>query len=322
MLQLDDHWVWDFWLARDISPGISRGGSEHHLFYLYAPKSLGSEHRRHRNARIGHATSPDLVNWTVLPEALGPRGAGYFDETATWTGCVVRSGDEWVMFYTGSRFLHAEPEHANIETIGRAVSADLNTWVPDREPVLVADSRWYETLGDSSWPEEAWRDPWVYPVEDGWEMLITARARPGAGFGDSEAGVIGRAFSADLVAWEARPPLSAPGAGFVHLEVPQLVTVLGREFLIFSCPASGLSGARLGSPGGIWSVPVRGGVLEPEDASLLLEEHWYSGRVVEHEGSAKLLAFANTAADGTFPGVIGDPFDLGIGVDGRLRVMV
>ncbi len=129
MLQLDDHWVWDFWLARDISPGISRGGSEHHLFYLYAPKSLGSEHRRHRNARIGHATSPDLVNWTVLPEALA-RGAGYFDETATWTGCVVRSGDEWVMFYTGSRFLHAEPEHANIETIGRAVSADLNTWFP------------------------------------------------------------------------------------------------------------------------------------------------------------------------------------------------
>ncbi len=64
MLQIDSHWVWDFWLAHD--------GTQHHLFFLWAPKSLGDETRRHRNARIGHASSIDLVNWTLLPEAFGP----------------------------------------------------------------------------------------------------------------------------------------------------------------------------------------------------------------------------------------------------------
>ena len=44
-----DHWLWDFWLADD--------GRTHHLFYLHAPKSLGNPDLRHRNARIGHASS-------------------------------------------------------------------------------------------------------------------------------------------------------------------------------------------------------------------------------------------------------------------------
>lgn len=312
MLQIDSHWVWDFWLAHD--------GTQHHLFFLWAPKSLGDETRRHRNARIGHASSIDLVNWTLLPEAFGPRGAGFFDETATWTGCVVRDSDQWVMFYTGSRFLSPEPVHANIETIGRAVSTDLVTWARFPDPVTMADSRWYEKLGDSSWPEEAWRDPWVYPVDGGWEMLITARAKPGQGFGDDDAGVIGRAWSPDLVTWEVQPPLTAPGAGFVHLEVPQIATVQGQEFLLFSCPASGLSQARAGSPGGVWSVPVTPSGVTPQDASLLLDERWYSARVVRHEGVEVLLAFENRDPSGGFPGVLSDPFGLEIGPDGHLRV--
>nr|WP_269328032.1 hypothetical protein [Kineosporia mesophila] len=289
------------------------------MFFLYAPKSLGPEHRRHRHARVGHASSADLVSWTVHEEALGPRGPGFFDESATWTGCVVRDAGQWVMFYTGSRFLHDEPDHANVETVGRAVSPDLFTWTADPQVLLEADPRWYEKLGDSSWPEEAWRDPWVYPVSDGWNMLITARSRPGEGFGDDDAGVLGRAWSPDLVRWEIREPFTRPGSGFVHLEVPQIASVQGREFLLFSCPTSGLSGERqaAGVRGGVWSVPAGHPV---EDASLLLEERWYSARVVEHEGGAVLLAFENRGADGAFPGVLADPFGLEIGADGHLRV--
>src|SRR3954447_586047 len=46
-------------------------------------------------------------------------------------------------------------------------------------------------------------------------------------------GVIGYAYSADLVHWEVRPPLTAP-AGFHHLEVPQTQIVDGQPVLIFS----------------------------------------------------------------------------------------
>ncbi len=56
-------------------------------------------------------------------------------------------------------------------------------------------------------------------------MLVTARARDGV---ERDRGVIGHAWSADLRRWEIRPPLSAPGAGFAHLEVPQVVRIEGR----------------------------------------------------------------------------------------------
>ena len=95
---LPDHWVWDFWLADD--------GALHHLFYLHAPKSLGDPNLRHRNARIGHASSTDLREWTDHGQVFDAGAAGSFDGSATWTGSVVRGPDGlWRMFYTGSRFL-------------------------------------------------------------------------------------------------------------------------------------------------------------------------------------------------------------------------
>jgi sucrose-6-phosphate hydrolase SacC (GH32 family) len=61
---LPNHWVWDFWIADD--------GTDFHLYYLHAPNSLGDPHLRHRNAKIGHATSPDLANWRDHGPVLGP----------------------------------------------------------------------------------------------------------------------------------------------------------------------------------------------------------------------------------------------------------
>jgi beta-fructofuranosidase len=50
-------WVWESWWAYD-EPRL-----RHHLFFLHAPTSLGDHDFRHRRARIGHASSPDLVDW-------------------------------------------------------------------------------------------------------------------------------------------------------------------------------------------------------------------------------------------------------------------
>ena len=140
------------------------------------------------------------------------------------------------MFYTGSRFPSATAA-TNIETVGLATSTDLWSWTKQPGPIVTADARWYETLGTSSWPEEAWRDPWVYadPDGEGWHMLITARANHGE---DAGRGVIGHAVSRNLVDWQVRPPLSEPQAGFGHLEVPQVVTVDGQVFLLFCCNTS------------------------------------------------------------------------------------
>ena len=309
---LEHHWVWDFWLADD--------GDTFHMFYLHAPKSLGDQQLRHRNARIGHATSSDLTNWTDLGVVLTPGGPGKFDETTTWTGSVVKGHDDvWRMFYTGTRFLSAT-SNANIETIGVAESADLHNWVKHPGAVTRADSRWYETFGTSSWPEEAWRDPWVFadPGGNGWHMLVTARSNHGA---DDDRGVIGHATSQDLNTWTVQAPLSDAGAGFAHLEVPQLATVEGRELLIFSCDTGALANRRRAQEktGGIWALEVdsTSGPFAVQDAKLLTGEALYSGRIVRtRSGEHALLAFENASEGGDFGGTLSDPVPLEWEADG------
>lgn len=298
---LDSHWVWDFWLADD--------GELFHLYYLHAPTSLGDQNLRHRNARVGHATSHDLVDWHDLGPVLGPGEPGSFDDTATWTGSVLRGPDGvWRMFYTGSRFLSADSA-ANIETVGVATSDDLHTWTKQPGPIAVADPRWYETLGTSSWPEEAWRDPWVFPDPsgDGWHMLVTARSATGD---ELDRGVIGHATSADLVSWQVQPPLTEPGTGFKHLEVPQITTIDGSTVLLFSCDSPALAGSRAGATGGIWIAEVESivGPYDVSNARLLVDERLYSGRFIRNRsGEWVMLAFENRTADGEFAGVICDP---------------
>lgn len=301
---LHDHWVWDFWLADD--------GDLFHLFYLHAPRSLGDPDLRHRNARIGHATSRDLTTWDDLGEVLVPGEPGSFDGSATWTGSVVRADDgTWRMFYTGSRFLSAETT-ANIETVGVAVSTDLHTWVKRPGPIVVADPRWYETLADGTWREEAWRDPWVYRAGGRWRMLLTARSADGD---PVDRGVIGLATSPDLESWTVEAPVSDPGAGFMHVEVPQVVDLDGETVLLFSCDSPHLAGARAarGETGGIWSVePDAAGRYPLGRATRLVDERYYSGRVARtRDGAAVLLAFENVGDGGEFVGRLSDPMPIG-----------
>jgi beta-fructofuranosidase len=296
MLELPDSWVWDFWLARD--------GDSYHLFFLYASRALHDPDRRHGRASIGHAMSDDLRNWTRLPDALVRGEAGDFDETATWTGSVVRAPDgRWCMFYTGAR--------GPIQTIGLATSDDLITWHKyDGNPVTAADPRWYEKYDGTAWFDEAWRDPWVYPDPDGdgWHMLITARAGHGPA---DDRGVVGHARSADLFHWEVQPPLSEPGAGFGHLEVFQVEVVDGRVVLLFNCLRGQLASWRkvTGGTGGIWSVVADSptGPFDISKATPLTDDSLYVGRLVRDvDGSWVLLAFHNEGPHG-FVGSISDP---------------
>src|SRR5688500_12515413 len=92
MLKLPDLWIWDSWIADD--------GGTYHLFFLQASRSLGDPHRRHTAARIGHATSTDLVEWEYRGIALGPAETGW-DDLALWTGSVARGDDgTWRLYYT------------------------------------------------------------------------------------------------------------------------------------------------------------------------------------------------------------------------------
>jgi beta-fructofuranosidase len=307
MFAPEDRWVWDFWLAE--SDGV------HHLYFLQAPKALGDPDLRHRNATVGHATSTDLRQWREHGTVLRPGPAGAVDETATWTGSVVQDDSGlWRMYYTGTVW----DATGNTQTIALATSPDLFTWTKRDTFALSADERWYETRGQSSWPEEAWRDPWVHRDAEGrWHMLITARANCGP---VEERGVVGHAVSDDLDHWEVVPPLTEPGQGFGHLEVPQLVSVDRRPGFLFSTATQVITPARRADGGtGVWWAPVEGDQVQLHRAAALTDDSLYSGKVVQLDGEDVLLAFALSCAPHAFAGHIVDPLHLRW-IDDRLVV--
>lgn len=299
MLSLPDHWLWDFWIADD--------DTAYHLFFLQAPR-VGDPDLRHWNTSVGHAVSPDLTHWQVLGDALRPSTEPAFDDFATWTGSVVRGDDgAWYLFYTGL----SRADNGRVQRVGLATSADLMTWRKHGPDALVsADPRWYHTL-DGSGEAEAWRDPWVVrdPDGDGWHMLVTATARDGE---VGQRGVLGHAWSSDLLTWRVLPPLSRTDSGLSQLEVPQLAVVGGDPVLLFNCLGPQLSGARRdgGELGGVWVLRPDSllGPYDVTEATRLTDESLYVGKLVQRrDGQWVLLAFVNQDADGAFVGSISDP---------------
>lgn len=299
---LDDHWLWDFWLADD--------GTHHHLFHLRAPRDLGDPDLRHVNARIGHATSTDLRTWTDHGVVLAPGEPGSWDDLALWTGSAIAHPDHgWAMLFTAC----AHGDDGLVQRIGLATSSDLHTWTKHpANPVLEADGRWYEQLDDQRWHDQAWRDPWIVPDPDGhgFHALVTARAPDGP---TTRAGVIGHAHSADLVDWEVRPPLTPP-SGLGHLEVPQVVEVDGRHLLVFSYEPDGLVPERrtAGVDAGSQVAPMDGplGPVHLDRARPLGVPGSYSNKVVrDRDGDLQVLGFVNLPGDDF--ATLTDPVPLG-----------
>ena len=316
MLRLDDHWTWDFWFARD--------GSDYHLFFLKAPRSLGDPDLRHVHARIGHAVSTDLRHWELLPDALGPGEPGRWDAQATWTGNVIRHQGRWFMFYSGV----STDQHPLIQRIGLAVSEDLQTWERwGNAPVVAPDPRWYETLETGGWIEETWRDPWVFPDPDGhgFHMLLTARAN----HGELDArGVVGHAWSPDLLTWDVRPPLTQPG-DYAHLEVPQAVTIGAYHYLVYSVYDWAHSAARrqradavCGTHYLIADQPV--GPFRTVTDDFLIGSTpgaFYAGRLIQDpQDRWVLMLWAQFDPTGRFIGALADPIPIEQHADGRLTL--
>ena len=299
MLKLVDKWIWDSWFVFD--------GEKYHAFYLSASRALGDPNRRHRHPIVGHATSSDLTNWTVLPDALIVSDSPAFDSWTTWTGSVVRGDDgRWWMFYTGT----SREDGGDIQTVGAAVSNDLITWEKlSNRPLVEADPTWYETLDKTIWHDQAWRDPWVFKRGDTWHMLVTARANHGD---PKTRGVVGHATSENLLDWKVQPPLSEPGADFGQQEVFQFEIVDGVPILLFCCGWRELSASRqaaMGEQDATYSLVVSEDLtsIDFSKAKPFLSNPVYAGRLVQDQnGGWNLIGFENIV-DGEFIGVLSDP---------------
>jgi beta-fructofuranosidase len=318
-LRLPDKWLWDFWLAQD--------GPDYHIFYLQAPRSLKKESLRHWNVSVGHAVSQDLRHWQVLPDALGPsRNEGDWDDYTTWTGSIIRHAGRWYMFYTGG----TRAEKGLVQRIGLATSADLLQWEKHpANPFLIADPQWYELLNLKLWHDQAWRDPWVFqhPGTGDFHAFITARSNSGP---SDERGVIAHARSTDLIHWTVFPPVTQPGE-FGHMEVPQLVAIGKRYYLLFSTVAQTHSACRLQRTG---LKPVSGTHYLVADNPLgpfqFITDRFlvgdtshslYSGKLVHGpDRQWYFLAFRSFTPAGDFVGELIDPLPVKIDNSGYLTV--
>lgn len=315
-IYFSDKWVWDFWFAQN--------GADYHIFYLQAPRDLGDESLRHWNSSIGHAVSTDLSHWQILPDALAPtkENEEAFDSYTTWTGSILKHQGLWYMFYTGSnRF-----EKGRIQRVGLATSLDLIVWDKHpSNPLIEADSRWYELLDIDTWHELAWRDPWVFRYNGAFHAFITGRANHGPADGR---GVIAHARSSDLVQWEVLPPLTNPGL-FGQMEVPQIISANNRYYLLFSCGSKQLSTQgriRFNNKTGTYYM---GGEspLGPfrflGDQPLIGDKSGslYSGKfVLGPDEEWYLMAFTNYDKDGNFIGGITDPMPVHISDEGLINI--
>jgi beta-fructofuranosidase len=156
--------------------GITWDGEQYHLFYQAIPGRVTWA----PNCHWGHAVSPDLVRWTELPLALVPAP----DEVGCWSGSAVLDQSPAVLLYTR---VAGEDWGQGQVAIARP-TPDGSSWDTAAADVLIAGPP--AELG-----AHAFRDPYVWRTDDGWNMLMAAGLPDGSG-----AALQYR--SADLMTWE------------------------------------------------------------------------------------------------------------------------
>lgn len=208
--------VWDFCLVRDA--GL------YHIFYIQYPEDSPGAHC----TALGHATSPDLARWDILPPAV-PAGPDWWDADNVWAPDVVWDSGrrQWAMLFTGVDSLKVQRACA-------AWSNDLSTWTKEpANPVFQPDSLAYYWAPSQQW--SPCRDPFLFLMDGMWNMLSTAALRLG-GYPGTKRGIVHRAVSADLVQWQdAGPFYINDGVSAWHdLESSQYLARDGWHHLFFT----------------------------------------------------------------------------------------
>ena len=207
----------------------------YHLFFQSENREDGSD--------VEHYVTTDLQELTYVGVALRNQPDGW-DSNALWAPHIVRNGDTYYMFYTGTTGTGPDSE----QRIGLATSTDLTTWA--RYPV----NRCPQTSGDGCIYEcaEPWttwggqpgshnrqcRDPFV--IRDAarglWVLFATAKSTNGFG-------VVTVAHSSDLVHWSGAGYVDATGrladgsggqSTGGQAENPYVVSHDGTYYLLFT----------------------------------------------------------------------------------------
>jgi beta-fructofuranosidase len=115
------------------------------------------------------------------------------------------------------------------------------------------DSRYYEEqteVNDTS--IHAWRDPFLFTLENSIYMLVSAKSRFSP-LGKKGAIALLKARENSLIDWDILPPLYAPSV-YSEMEVPQIYNERGSLLLCFSSLQKGDFNSKTNFEGGFHSI--------------------------------------------------------------------
>lgn len=143
---------------------------------------------------FGHATSPDLWNWTVH-EDLDLKHPSWSPDHI-WAPHIVLHDGVFYMYYTGVERLY-EPRLQPKQAIGLATSTDLFNWELHNETGFLLDGTAPFTMYEEGGLYDMdCRDPMVFRHRGDWYMLITVKVRD-----PEKPRAIGVWTSKDLLSW-------------------------------------------------------------------------------------------------------------------------
>jgi hypothetical protein len=178
---------------------IKHTDGTYHLFYSVGRPGQGWNFPDNE-IDIGHATSPDLVHWTIQPRILPIDIPNGWKARNVWAPHVIRAtvvanSQTWqyLMSYTGVDSLRSQE-------IGLAVSNDLFAWtdLSIAEGAYRPDDAWAAWHPDSTW--QNCRDSFIF--RNGSQFVMLASASTDTGYQNLDTrGAIAMATSTDGLNW-------------------------------------------------------------------------------------------------------------------------
>jgi beta-fructofuranosidase len=226
-------------------------GGQAHLYFQSRPK-VDLE----IPVEWGHATSDDLVHWTLHRPAIVPVPGGA-DSGGAWSGNTVLHDGVVRAYYSG------KVDHSPFQSVLLAESTDGGTTYG--APVqVVADPSTDEAI-------TMFRDPFVWQTDDGWSMAVGAAAR-------NQTASVRHYRSTDGISWTYVGDLVSMARDTVNgidtgegWECPQILTVDGAEIAIVA------SWSHADGPGDVVAIPLTG---SPSPFKVDDGQHFYAASVM------------------------------------------
>jgi hypothetical protein len=243
----------------------------HHLFYI---RGKACTHWPEWPTRyFGHATSTDLVHWTVAQPVLHSPDVGW-DNYQVWAPHIVQFNGSYWMFYTG---VSSNPV---TQAIGLATSTNLYDWQRVGNGPIFTPGPWAYW---SSNTDTTCRDPMVFRDDDGTFYCYYTAQRPNWTF------CVGVASSTNLLNWTDRGFITLASSTNTPPESPYLVKRGPTNYyLIYTSYSHGIVYATATNPVTGWAdAPMPGFVICGGSASEpYLDDGAWRMSVITHEVNA------------------------------------